>query len=57
MFISWKPVVMQEHKVCGSIASQRTEIFFKFIISFHRFGFEVKRGVDFRHSTRNASRL
>ena len=30
---------------------------FKFILSFICSGIEVKRGVEFRHSTRNASRF
>ena len=35
----------------------QNEIFFKFIFSFVLSGNEAKRGVEFRHSTRNASRI
>ena len=34
-----------------------TKYLFTFIFSFLRFGIEAKRGVEFRHSTRNASRI
>ena len=42
--------------VVGSIPSQGDEIFI-YIYIFIRSGVEAKRGVKFRHSTRNATRI
>ena len=43
-------------KSIGVWISTRGHIYFTFIFSFLRSSVEAKRGVEFRHSTRNASR-
>ena len=63
LFCNRRPLVAQGHKVwlynrlvVGSIPTRGNEIFiYIFIFSFLRFGVKAKRGVDLRHSTRNAS--
>ena len=40
----------------GAGALEKIKYLFTFIFSFLRSGVEAKRGVEFRHSTRNASR-
>ena len=53
-----RPVVIPTRGQRSWVRSPLEEVkyLFTFIFLFHRSGVEAKRGAEFRHSTRNASR-
>ena len=51
----WKPVIVQRCK-CVALCGQMKYLL-KFILNVFHSSVEAKRGIEFRHSTRNAPRI